>query len=89
MLILLTQGWPWILLGGLLIVWGASILNFSPKDWVVYLVSLFWLPFTDDTQKEKQALAEPADKVAEDNPGCFILLLGIVMLVVGIVKLLT
>jgi hypothetical protein len=89
MLLLLTQGWPWLLLGSVLLFFGISSINLTLCQWLLYLVSLPFILLPDQTKTEKRELDQPVEEVAESNPGCILLLAGTIMIIYGLFRIFT
>jgi hypothetical protein len=87
MLILLTQSWPWIVIGALLIAWGQSAIKLTMREWMAFLLSLPFMFFTEPTSREKRDYErQQTQGMIEENPGCGLLLAGMLSLCYGIVK---
>jgi hypothetical protein len=89
MLVLFEQFWPWIAIGTLLTYWGWSLLGTTFAIFLRAIVDMLFMPFSDDTKKEKQLAAEPMEEVVSANPGCIILLAGVVMVIFGLLRWVT
>ena len=89
MIILMEHAWIWIIFGGVLAFWGYSEVGLSPSQWISFLFKLIFNPFTDDTKLEKRQLQQPIEQVASVNPGCFLMLIGFIMGVYGMIHVFT
>lgn len=88
MLMLMQQGWPWLIIGLIVSAWGVRLLGMSFIDWIQFLIRLPFVYFSDDTQTEKELAKETIEQVTEQNPGCLVLALGLIAILVGLFKVL-
>lgn len=86
MLLLLDQSWPWLLIGGLLLFLGFSSLGLTLREWIAYLASLPFTVSQESTETEKKQLDQPIEEVAAANPGCMLLLAGLVFVGYGLFR---
>jgi hypothetical protein len=89
MLLLLTLGWPWVLIGSIVLVFGLGIVGLSARQWLEFLISLPFTISAEQTQTEKQQANQPAEDIAASNPGCVFVLAGLLMVGYGLFRWLT
>lgn len=86
MLMMLSLGWPWILIGIVLLIIGVISVDLPPKAWLEYLMGLPFLLSSDQTQEEKEQTDQPLEEVAAANPGCMLMAAGIVCIGYGLFR---
>ncbi len=87
MLLLLDQFWPWLLIGGILLLAGIASANLSLKEWLGFIVSLPFTLIPDSTKTEKAQLdSQSAEEVVTANPGCILILTGVALITFGIFR---
>lgn len=86
MLILVNEAWPWLVVGILLLWWGAINLKLNALEWIKMCIGLVFNIFSDHTKKEKRELEDlPIEDALTGNVGYMMVLFGVVSLMFGVI----
>lgn len=84
---LLFEAWPWLMIGALLLVWGIKTTDLTGSQWARFIINLFFSQFSDTTAQEKKDIDHPTEEIASANPGCALVMVGLVILLFGCFRL--
>jgi hypothetical protein len=87
MLLFLTSPWPALIIGIICLAWGLEFTGLKPSEWLGFLIRLPFLFLPEPTITEHKQLDQPTEEIIAANPGCGLILVGLLMVIYGIFKL--